>query len=431
MGVSAWKTSKSLEYTDTPILPYSHTVTKRMPSDDDIHHLRRAVRLAMNGRGAVEPNPMVGCVIVKDGRVIGEGFHAKFGSIHAEPAALAACTESPEGATVYVTMEPCCHTNKKTPPCAPRLIEARVGRVVFGCFDPNPDVNGRGAAMLASAGIEVDGPALDAECKQLNAAFFKGTLHQRPYVTLKWAQTADGKVAGPGGAKQWISNPQSTRAIHELRARCDSILVGIGTALNDDPLLTSRGVVGARPLRRAVLDTNLRISTDSQLAHTGAGEVVVFCSRDAYRQSPRVAELQQIGVDVVPVKPDPRGAGGISIDDVLFDLDNWGEHVLVEAGPTLARSFLDQNLADRVWVIHSPTRIDDDSAPSATHVDYPSVAEADLGGDRVIEYLNPNSPVYFAPMPSADFVIVTENPRAAREEKGVFSPSPLESRTQE
>jgi diaminohydroxyphosphoribosylaminopyrimidine deaminase/5-amino-6-(5-phosphoribosylamino)uracil reductase len=399
-----------------------------MPTDDDIHHLRRALRLAMNGRGGVEPNPMVGCVIVKDRRVIGEGFHAKFGSIHAEPAALSACTESPQGATVYVTMEPCCHTNKKTPPCAPRLIEAKVRRVVFGCLDPNPDVNGRGAAMLASAGIEIDGPALDAECKQLNAAFFKGTLHQRPYVTLKWAQTADGKVAGAGGRKQWISNPRATRAIHELRARCDSILVGIGTVLNDDPLLTSRGVVGARPLRRAVLDTNLRLPLESQLVHTGAGEVVVFCSRDAYRQSPRVAELQRMGIDVVPVKLHPRG--GVSLDDVLFDLDNWGEHVLVEAGPTLARSFMEQGLADRVWVIHSPTRMDDETAPSAAPVDYPVAAEANLDGDRVVEYLNPSSRVFFAPIPSADFVRVTEDPRGAREEKGVFSPSPLEARAQ-
>src|SRR5687768_13730999 len=399
-----------------------------MPSDVDISHLRRAVRLAMNGRGAVEPNPMVGCVIVKGDRVIGEGYHAKFGSSHAEPAALAACTESPEGATVCVTMEPCCHTNKKTPPCAPKLIEARVGRVVFGCLDPNPDVNGRGAAMLASAGIEVDGPALDAECRQLNAAFFKGTLHQRPYVTLKWAQTADGKVAGAGGRKQWISNPRATRAIHELRARCDSILVGIGTALNDDPLLTSRGVAGARALRRAVLDTNLRISLESQLVHTGAGEVVVFCSRDAYRKSPKVAELQRLGIDVVPVKADPRG--GVALDDVLFDLDNWGEHVLVEAGPTLARRFLEQGMADRVWVMYSPKRMDDDTAPAAPPVEYPPVAEADLGDDHLVEYLNPASPVYFTSTPSADFVMVTENPRSHREEKGVFSPSPLESRGQ-
>jgi diaminohydroxyphosphoribosylaminopyrimidine deaminase / 5-amino-6-(5-phosphoribosylamino)uracil reductase len=399
-----------------------------MTVEDDIPFLRRALRLAMNGRGAVEPNPMVGCVIVRDGRIIGEGFHAKFGSVHAEPAALSACTESPAGATVYVTMEPCCHTNKKTPPCAPRLVEAKVRRVVFGCLDPNPDVNGRGITMLREAGVDVDGPLLEPEARQLNAAFFKGTIHQRPYVTLKWAQSADGKVAGPGGKKMWISGSLSTRAIHELRARCDSILIGIGTALNDDPLLTSRGVVGARPLRRAVLDTSLRISLDSQLVHTGAGEVVIFCSREVYRRSPRVAELQRLGVDVHPVKPDPRG--GVSLDDVLFDLDNWGEHVLVEAGPTLAARFLEQNLADRVWVLQSPTQINDETAPSAVLVPYPIVAEADLEGDHLTEYLNPTSPVYFSPVASADFIRVTEDPTTSREVRGVFSPSPLEGRIQ-
>lgn len=395
--------------------------------DDDISFLRRAIRLAMSGRGSVEPNPMVGCIIVRDGRVIGEGFHAKFGASHAEPTALAASSESPAGATVYVTMEPCCHLNKKTPPCAPRLIEAKVGRVVFGCLDPNPDVNGKGIAMLQSAGVQVDGPILDAETRQLNAAFFKGTCHQRPYVTLKWAQSADGKVAGAAGRKLWISNPTSTRAIHELRARCDSILVGIGTVLNDDPLLTSRGVPGARPLRRAVLDSNLRIPLESLLVHTGAGEVTVFCSRDAYRQSPRVTELQRLGVDVTPIRSDPV-APGLALDDVLYDLDNFGSHVLVEAGPTLARSFIEHNLADRVWVLHSPTAINDESAPRAAEVPYPITAEADLGDDRLVEHLNPHGAVYFAPEPSADFVRTTQDPQSHLEVRGVFSPSALEGR---
>src|SRR3954471_4712009 len=150
-------------------------------ADSDIQMMRRAVRLAMNGRGLVEPNPMVGCVLVKDGRVIGEGYHAKFGGPHAEPTALANCTESPEGATAYVTLEPCCHTNKKTPPCAPRLIEAKVKRVVIGCLDPKPEVNGKGLAQLRAAGIQVDGPALENEAKQLIAPFLARTNHRRPY----------------------------------------------------------------------------------------------------------------------------------------------------------------------------------------------------------------------------------------------------------
>src|SRR5215213_3883854 len=147
----------------------SDTGWEPVPQDEPF--LRRAIRLAMNGRGRVEPNPMVGCVLVKDGRVIGEGHTSPFGGPHAEPTALASCSESPQGATAYVTLEPCCHTNKKTPPCTPRLIEARIARVVFGCLDPNPDVNGKGVVMLRAAGLRVDGPLLESTAKQLIAPF--------------------------------------------------------------------------------------------------------------------------------------------------------------------------------------------------------------------------------------------------------------------
>src|SRR5205823_4241162 len=169
-----------------------------MSIESDQTFLRRAIRLAMNGRGRVEPNPMVGCVIVKEGRMIGEGYHQEFGGPHAEPNALANCTESAAGATAYVTLEPCCHVNKKTPPCVPRLIEAKLGRVVIGCLDPNPDVHGRGVAMFRAAAVVVDGPVLEAEAKQLIAPFIARTVRGRPYVTLKWAETADRRVAGRG-----------------------------------------------------------------------------------------------------------------------------------------------------------------------------------------------------------------------------------------
>src|SRR3982751_1227851 len=180
---------------------------RRMATDPEIDEqfMRRAIRLAMNGRGRVEPNPMVGCVIVKNDRVIGEGYHQQFGGPHAEPNALASCTESPQGATAAVTLEPCCHTNKKTPPCTPRLIAAKIARVVIGCLDPNPDVNGNGLAMLRQAGIEVAGPVLESEAKQLIAPFLARVRHGRPYVTLKWAETADGKVAGPLGRRLRIT----------------------------------------------------------------------------------------------------------------------------------------------------------------------------------------------------------------------------------
>src|SRR5688572_13946707 len=223
-------------------------------SDLDEQFMRRAIRLAMNGRGHVEPNPMVGCVIVKDGRVIGEGFHATFGGPHAEPNALANCTESPAGATAYVTLEPCCHTNKKTPPCVPALIGAKVARVVVGCLDPNPDVNGKGIQQLRVAGVEVVGPVLEAEAKQLIAPFLARVRENRPYVTLKWAESADGKVAGEMGRRVQISNPLSSSRVHELRGTSDAILIGSRTALLDDPLLTARGASGSRVPLRAVMD---------------------------------------------------------------------------------------------------------------------------------------------------------------------------------
>ncbi len=373
-------------------------------SEADTEFLRRAIRLAMNGRGRVEPNPMVGCVIVKGARIIGEGYHGRFGGPHAEPVALSACTENCRGATAYLTLEPCCHTNKKTPPCAPRLIEAGLNRVVIGCLDPNPNVDGKGAAMLREAGIEVVGPVMEQECKQLNAAFFKGTIHARPYVTLKWAESSNGKVAGAGGKRSQISNNYAMKVVHEMRARSDTILVGINTVFADDPQLTVRNVEIFRPLTRAVLDTNLRMPTESMLARTGAGEVIIFCSRHAFHDSPRVAELEAIGLKVNSTRE--VAPGRLSLDDVLFDLDDRGQHLLVEPGPVLATSFFEQNQADRVWVIRSPKPIDDPSAPTAPPVpgNYIKTGEADLQGDTLTEYLNPNSPVFFAPEPSADIL---------------------------
>lgn len=366
----------------------------------------------MNGRGAVEPNPMVGCVIVSpDGRVIGEGWHERFGGPHAEPTALAACAaagHSPAGATAYVTLEPCCHTNKKTPPCAPRLIEAGIRRVVVACLDPNPDVDGNGVAMLEAGGVVIDGPVLEGEAKQLIAPFLGRVVHQRPYVTLKWAESADGKVAGPGGRRAQISNPASTRLVHELRGRCDAILVGIRTALADDPLLTARGVREPRPLTRAVVDPNLRLPADSQLVATAdQSPVVVYCGDEAYEiRRDRREALLAAGVDVVPLSVFP--AGLIHMSHLVEEMGRRrATHLLVEGGPTIHRQFMDAGLADRVWVFRSPGRIGDETAPAAAPVpaDFVVTGEFDLDGDRLTEYLDPRSHLYFGPYPSADLVL--------------------------
>lgn len=370
----------------------------------------RALALAMRGRGAVEPNPMVGCVIARGARILGEGYHERFGGPHAEPNALAACSEPPAGATAYVTLEPCCHTNKKTPPCVPRLIEAKLARVVIGTLDPNPRVAGRGAEQLRAAGIEVNVLNLPA-ARQLIAPFIARIVHARPYVTLKWAESADRKVAGPMGRRAQISNDLATRAVHEMRARCDAILVGINTALCDDPMLTARRATPMRPLTRIVVDGSLRLPPSSRLVTTAQeAKVIVYTSESASSAAPeKRRRLEAAGVEVRAIPEET--AERLSLEGIITDIGRREvTHLLVEPGPTLARSFMDGQPAlwDRAWVFQSPKRIDDPTAPDAPPLPTIGVAQMLLGSDRLTEYINPASNVMFAPVPSADFVLTNQ-----------------------
>lgn len=371
--------------------------------------LRRAVRLAMRGRGAVEPNPMVGCVLERDGLVVAEGFHAAFGQAHAEPSALDAAGAAARGATAFVTLEPCCHVEKKTPPCVPSLIAAGVRRVVVGCLDPNPQVNGRGVAMLRDAGVEVVAPRLEEECRQLIAPFIARTLHARPYVTLKWAQSSNGQIAGARGRRVRISGDAADRQVHRLRGRCDAIAVGTNTVLADDPLLTARGVPDARRPVRVILSNGLNIPPGRRLIETARQfATLVYCAASAAEARPDlVAVLRGAGVEVVPLPP--RDLGRFSFDDALRDLAARGaSHVLVEPGPTLAHALIARGQADRAWVIHSPRAIEDAAgfaASRAPDMPWPSTGHVNLRGDVLVEHLNPSSPVTFAAMPSADLVL--------------------------
>jgi len=380
-------------------------------SPNDEMWMSRAIRLAMNGRGTVEPNPSVGCVLVKNNRIIGEGFTRPFGGAHAEPTALAACTESAEGATAYVTLEPCCHLDKKTPPCVPKLIAARIARVVIGCIDPNPKVAGNGVRQLREAGIHVDLGVLGNEARQLIAPFIAAVEHHRPYVTLKWAQTADCKIAGPGGRRLAITNAASNAAVHALRSRCDAICVGINTVLSDDPLLTARGDQQTkRSLLRIVLDTHLRFPADCRLARTPSdGPVIIFTTPGQSEGYPRSAAPDPASpphVRTISIPPDDTGRP--SLPAMLHKLFALGvTHLLVEPGPTLAHSFLAQNLADRLWVFESPQRIDDPTAPAAAASPYPPAALIVLDGDVLTESLNPSSATFAANVPSADMVLLS------------------------
>jgi len=359
----------------------------------DQSFMEEALRLAMRGRGGVEPNPMVGCVIVKDSQIITGGYHQIFGHAHAEANALNAAGEHARGATAYITLEPCCHREKKTPPCVTHLIRAGLSRIVVGCFDPNPSVNGAGCRQLREAGIQVDVGMREAQCRQLAAPFFARMLH-RPYVTLKWAQSSDGKVAGGGGRRVQISNPASTLAIHALRGRSDGIMVGMATVVSDDPELTVRGVAALRHPLPVVLDTQGRFRATCRMAQTHA-EVLVF-------HGPGVSGV--VG-QAVPIGEDRR----LALAAVLRELATRYNmtHLLVECGPTLAQSFIDQNLADRVWVIRSALAIGQVAAPTAVEVPYPLTAQVMLDGDTLSEYLNPSSPVFFDKTPSADFLLAS------------------------
>jgi diaminohydroxyphosphoribosylaminopyrimidine deaminase / 5-amino-6-(5-phosphoribosylamino)uracil reductase len=359
----------------------------------------------MRGRGSVEPNPMVGCVIVRDDQIVGEGYHQKFGGPHAEPNALAAAADKTEGATVYVSLEPCCHRHKKTPPCTEVLIPAKVARVVAACHDPNPAVSGRGIQRLREAGIKAEDHMLELEAKQLNAAFFQQTERRRPYVTLKWAQTADNKVAGPGGKKLAISNARSLKVMHELRGRSDAILVGLSTVLSDDPVLSPHGEKAPRAQLRVVLDFNLAIPLTSQLVRTATkSPVLICCGEGASRQKKdQIALLQKGGVEVMTLQED---GNRLSLEHLLKDLGRRGmTHLLVEPGPKLAQSFLHQNLADRVWVFHSPRKAGAPDAPDAVGIDYPMTGSVPLDGDELREHLNPASSAFHCLAKSADFFL--------------------------
>jgi len=248
--------------------------------------MRRAIALAKAGEGWVHPNPLVGAVIVKDGRIIGEGYHWKFGELHAERNAIASLTEPADGATIYVTLEPCCHYGK-TPPCTEAIIENRIARVVIGSRDPNPLVAGKGAAVLREAGIEVEEDFLREECDAINPVFFHYITEKTPYVIMKYAMTADGKIATKTGASKWITGSAAREEVHRIRHACMGIMVGIGTVLADDPMLNCRmgeddgdaGRLGVRQPIRIICDSHLRIPADSQICQTAQEyETIVVCA---------------------------------------------------------------------------------------------------------------------------------------------------------
>lgn len=314
----------------------------------DKDYMRRAIELAKKGAGHTAPNPMVGAVIVKGGRIIGEGYHPRCGLLHAERNAFAACTEDPEGADIYVTLEPCCHYGR-TPPCTEIIIEKKISRVIIGSRDPNPKVSGKGAAILREHGITVEEDFLREECDELNPVFFHYITTKKPYVVLKYAMTLDGKIASRTGASKWITGSEARQHVHKLRGRYAAILAGIGTVLADDPMLNCR-IEGAHQPLRVILDSSLRIPEDSQICRSaGEYETLIVCARPDEDKKKR---LEAAGMEVWVL---PGEDGKIDLSALVDRLGEKGiDSVLVEGGGTVHESFLRAGLANHICAYIAP-----------------------------------------------------------------------------
>ncbi len=321
--------------------------------------MRRALLLARRGLGYVAPNPMVGCVIAKRGHIIGEGYHRRFGGPHAEIEALRACESDPCGATAYVTLEPCNHAGK-TPPCVPALIKAGIGRVVVPLRDPNPRVNGTGVRALRKSGVTVDVGVLESEAAEVLAPFTTRIRLGRPYVIAKWAQAADGSLVTPPGRSRWISCELSRRLVHRLRARVDAIMVGVGTVLADDPLLTARSVRVRRTAKRVVLDGRLRIPTRCQLVTTADRFATVVITTRRAAQYPKADLLRRRGIEVVTCR---SRADRMVLRDLLHSpIFHDATNLLVEGGPTLLNAMFAARLVDEAHVFVAPGEINPKTA---------------------------------------------------------------------
>lgn len=319
----------------------------------DAQFMLRALELAERGRGSVEPNPLVGCTIVQGREIVGEGWHAMFGGPHAEVAALAAAGERARGSTLYVTLEPCCH-HGKTPPCTDAIVAAGIRRVVAAMPDPFPRVAGGGIQQLATVGIPVQVGLLEDQARELNAPYLKLLRTGKPWVIAKWAMTLDGKIATASGASQWISGPESREVVHRLRGRMDAILIGRGTALADDPLLTARPDDSAPLLRiatRIVVDSHCQLPSTSQLVATAAeAPVLVACGPQA--ASHEIQRLIAAGCEVLQL---PATTHPQRLQQLLVELGRRRmTNILVEGGGQLLGALFDAGEVDEVHAFIAP-----------------------------------------------------------------------------
>lgn len=332
-----------------------------MDRNEDVIYMKRALALAKQAEGQTSPNPMVGAVLVRDGKVVGEGFHEKAGHSHAEVNAVAAAGAMARGATLYINLEPCCH-HGKTPPCVDTLLAAGISRAVIAMVDPNPLVAGEGIRCLQVAGIECETGLLEPEAVQLNEVFIKYIQTRRPFVIMKTAMTLDGKIATTAGDSRWISNEKSRAYVHGLRSIYDAILVGIGTVIKDDPMLNTRLEDHKRkdPVR-VIIDGNLDLPLESRIASTARDiRTLVYCSNVAAVDREKI--LAEKGLEIIRIAGDPLA---LDLERVLESLGQKSiTSLMVEGGSHINSSFLEAKLVDKlVWFI-SPKILGGKSAPS-------------------------------------------------------------------
>jgi diaminohydroxyphosphoribosylaminopyrimidine deaminase/5-amino-6-(5-phosphoribosylamino)uracil reductase len=323
-------------------------------TDNDSYYMKRALALARKGVGTTAPNPAVGCVIVKEGRIIGEGWHKKAGTPHAEIHALAAAGSETGGADVFVTLEPCNHTGR-TPPCTEALIAAGVTRVVAGMEDPDPRVAGTGFARLRSAGIKVEQGLMEAECRALNRPYLKHVTTGRPYVTYKCAMSLDGHIATVTGESRWISGEESRRIVHRLRRASDAVMVGVDTIITDNPHLTVRHVRGRNPLR-IIVDTRLRTPESVNVLGSGSAHQTIIATIES---NPRVhLRYTRQGSSIIVCQEE---YGRVSLPDLLRQLGERGiQSILLEGGSRLAGEMIYKGLIDEFIFFLAPTVIGSD-----------------------------------------------------------------------
>lgn len=312
---------------------------------DDKEYMRLALQLAEKGCGWTSPNPMVGAVIVKDGRIIGQGWHERYGGLHAERNALASCTEPQKGATMYVTLEPCCHHGKQ-PPCVEAVLEAGISRVVTGSVDPNPLVGGKGISILREHGVQVTVDVLREECDRLNEVFMHYIQTRRPFVVMKYAMTMDGKIAAYTGASKWITGEEARNHVQQQRHRYSAIMAGIGTVLADDPLLTCRISNGKNPVR-IICDSSLRIPLDAQIVTTAnqVPTILAVCERGYADKEKRLA-LEEAGCRVLCVE---EANGHVDLRQLMQRLgEEQIDSILLEGGGNLHWAALESGIVRKV-----------------------------------------------------------------------------------